>query len=118
MSEELFDTGGEAAQRLRVLKKDGLLRGKAGREGLDLLDLLDRESWTEANRTYAHQFADKVEASAFLVKEMELGMSQGHFDDWKCKKMKSLIQNYDRWGTFTDAQIAFANKMCGDIGRW
>lgn len=115
---ELFDTGGEAAERLKVLKKDGLLRGQVGREGLDLLALLDKSGWTEANRTYAHQFCDKIEASAFLVKEMELGMKEGHFDEWKSKKMKSLISNYNLWGSFTDGQIAFANKMCGDIGRW
>lgn len=112
------DDGGEAAQRLNVLKKDGMLRGRKGREGLELLALLDKDGWTTANRAYAHQFADQVEASAFLVKEMELGMKQGHFDEWKTKRMRSLIAGYNTYGTLTEAQIKFANSMCGSIGRW
>lgn len=112
------DDGGEAGQRLRVLKKDGMLRGIKGKEGLELLALLNGDGWTLANKTYAHQFADQVEASAFLVKEMEFGIKEGHFDEWKTKKMRSLIAGFDKFGTLTEAQIKFANKMCGDIGRW
>jgi len=116
MTDTPFDglkDGGEAGARLLKLKADGLLRGVCGREGLELLSILNRDGWTEANRSYAHQFADKVEASAFLVKEMELGIKQGHFDTWKCVKMKSLIAGFNKFGTLTDAQISFANKMCG-----
>ncbi len=105
--------GGEAAKRLNQLKADGLLRGICGREGLELLSILAKDGWTEANRSYAHQFCDKVEASAFLVKEMELGMKEGHFDAWKSNKMRSLISGFNKFGTLTDAQITFANKMCG-----
>jgi hypothetical protein len=109
--------GGETGRKLRDLKKEGLLRGKKGKEGLDLLVILDKDGWTPANKTFADLFIDSIEASSWLVKEMEYGMEKGDFDDWKCKKMRSLIAGYNIWGTLTPAQIGFANKMLGDPGR-